>query len=850
MQVTHRLIDTGWRVREIPREGASPTTELRWLPAQVPGQVHLDLERAGVIPDPFYRMFERDAAWVDECDWMYETTFQVAEPPAHAYLLFHGLDTLAEIELNDKPLGKTQNMFVPHEFAVGGRLRAGDNTLRITFRSAMRIGYERQKAWNAAGNDTAKFHWFNWGPRCFVRKAQYMYGWDWGPELVSCGIWQPVELVTAPVARLLDWKYNVDFTGDGKAVVNVEADIERAPGAENQPLSFHLNLRGVRSNSEQSLNVVDVPTGKNHVTAQATLTVEKPLRWWPRMQKSLSEEVDSALYGLEMVVVAGDKAVAEREAHIGLRTVELIQEDDPDGKGRGFKFRINGEDVFMKGANWIPADSFPSRLHEEGEYRERMERLLRTVADAGYNMLRVWGGGLYESEDFYNLCDKLGILVWQDFPYACAYYPDTGEYAEESQREAIAAARRIRNHASLALWCGNNENSMMFQGNWTGDRPGRLLGEHIYNEVLPAVLKVEDPQTPYIFSSPSGGEDVNSADYGDRHNWDVWHGVGDWIHYAQDRSRFCSEFGFASSCGMATWDTCLAPADKWPNSPAVQWHDKTRKGYETYFGLFTLHHAVPQTLEDLVYYTQINQAEALKHGVEHYRRNKGRCWGTLIWQINDCWPVQSWAMVDYLGVPKAGFYASRRFYAPVLLSLFKAEVENSAEVHLVNDLLTPIEGTAIVVVESFEGEVLAKKEFAGSVEANGTALIGKMDLSAANGKERESYVYAEFRSKDGGNKLTGDAHLFLAEPKDLELPNAGVSFTLREDGGTCVLSLQAKRFAPYVWIEVEQEKATEQIELSDNFFHIRPNETKEVSLSRPAGVRLNDVLGRIHLRTL
>jgi beta-mannosidase len=894
LQVTHRVLDTGWKVREVPREGASPTTRLDWLPALVPGHIHLDLERTGVIPDPFHRMHERDVAWVDECDWVYETAFDVAEPPAHAYLRFNGLDTIAEIELNDELLGRSENMFIPHEFAVGGKLRMGSNSLRVTFRSALHVGYERQKAWDAAGNDTTKFHWFNWGPRSFVRKAQYMYGWDWGPELVSCGIWRPVELITVPTARLLDWKYDVEFTSGNKAVVMFEAEIERSPDALRTPLSLNVDFQWVSGLWDQSLEglpepvSVDVPTGEKHVRAQAVVTIDNPRRWWPRMEKRPYEAVDTALYGVAISLSAGDTTVSTREAQIGLRKVELIQEADPDGKGRGFKFRVNGEDVFMKGANWIPADSFPARLQHdtfppdnaaghvdaegnsysppfryEDEYRDRVASLVRAAASAGFNMLRIWGGGLYESEHFYELCDELGILVWQDFPYACAYYPDTGEYADEAAREARAAIRRIRNHPCLALWCGNNENLTMFQGNWSGERPPRYLGENIYDKILPGVLKEEDPKTSYIPSSPQGGEDANSQDFGDRHNWDVWHGVGDWVHYAKDRSRFCSEFGFASSCGMETWDTCLAPADKWPQSPALRWHDKTRKGYETYFKLFTIHYPLPQTLEDLVYYSQINQAEALKFGIEHYRRLKGRCWGTLFWQINDCWPVQSWAVVDYLAVPKAAYYASRRFFSTVLISLFK--VGDEVEAHLVSDLLIPIEGTATVTIETFDGEVLAKQEFAASVEANGVSLIGKIDLSGAKGKERESYVYASFKSQadgytvgahDGpeefvsGWELAADNLLFLAEPKDLQVADPGVSFEVREEGSQCVISLQAKRLAPYVWIEIEQDAGTDRIQLSDNFFHLRPGETKYVQLARASGVRPSDVAGRIKIRTL
>ena len=830
MNITKQQINTGWRVREVPRADTPAHNHLPWLPAQVPGGVHLDLLRAGIIPDPFVRMHERDVAWVDESDWVYETTFMVDDPPPPcAFVQFHGLDTLAEVALNDEVLERTESMFIPHEFPVGGRLQTGENTLRITFQSALRVGRERQAAWDAGGHDTLPYHWDNWAERAFVRKAQYQYGWDWGPVLRGCGIWQPVELVTVPVARLGDWKHDVTFEANGQATVTVTAEVERAPGQENTSLTLSAALEGADPIS------LPVPSGVGRVSVSGTITVATPRRWQPN---GYGEATQYCL----LMTLAGKTGRADRQRKfIGLRTVELVREPDADGQGEGFKFRVNGVDVYAKGANWIPDYSFPSEITWD-----RLRQRITQARDAGFTMLRVWGGGFYESEHFYELCDAYGILVWQDFPYGCSYYPDTGEYADLARVEATAAVKRIRNHPSLALWCGNNENQMMFDGNWTGTRPPRLLGDHLYHEVLPAVVEAEDPQTPYWPGSPWGGPagESNSADFGDCHNWDVWHGRGDWVHYVENDSRFCSEFGFASSCGLAAWDQCLAPADRSPQSSAVRWHDKTRKGYDTYLGYIALHFPEAQSLEDLVYFSQINQAEALKCGVEHYRRRKGRCWGTLFWQLNDCWPVQSWAVIDSTGEPKAAYFACKKFYAPVLLSLVRTG--ETVEPHLISDLLMPLSGTLTFTLATLDGETLSEETVEASVAANAAAQVGSFSLSAAAGHERTVYVSARFAAEDG---TTAENILLLCEPKDLQRADPGLTMTVTEDGDLLTVTASAKRFAPYVWLRRTDNVAL--AGLSDNFFHLRPGEARTLTVAKTADLpTADDLRGRLAVRTL
>jgi len=830
LNIVKQQLHTGWRVREVPRAATASHNQLPWLPALVPGGIHQDLMRAGVIPDPLARLYEHGVGWVDESDWVYETVFTVqGQPPPCAFLRFLGLDTLAEITLNGDVLGRTEDMFVPHEFPVGEKLKEGANTLQVSFRSALRVGRERQAAWHEAGNDTLPPHWDNWAERAFVRKAQYQYGWDWGPVLRGCGLWRPVELITVPVARLGDWKHSVEFREDGQATVSIAAHVERALGQEETPLTLSVSLAGTNPIS------LPIPAGASSAQVSGSVTVAVPRFWQPNGYG------EAALYDLTLTLSGAGGEADKQESRIGLRTVELIQEPDADGAGEGFKFRVNGTDVYAKGANWIPDHSFPS-LITAARLRERIGQ----ARDAGMTMLRVWGGGFYESEDFYDLCDEMGILVWQDFPYGCSYYPDIGEYAELARTEATAGVRRIRHHASLALWCGNNENHTMFEGNWTGTRPPRLLGEKLYHEVLPAVVAAEDPTTPYWPGSPFGGPagDANSADYGDCHNWDVWHGRGDWVHYVENDSRFCSEFGFAASCGLAAWDQCLAPADRSPHSAAVRWHDKTRKGYDTYLGYIALHFPEAQTLEDLVYYSQINQAEALKFGVEHYRRRKGRNWGALFWQLNDCWPVQSWSVIDSTGEPKAAYFACKKFCAPLLLSLMRDG--GAVQAHLVSDMLTPLSGQITFTLATLDGVVLSEETADVSVGANAAARVAAFSLRAAAGRERGVYVSARFAAEDG---VTAENVLLLCEPKDLEQADPGLTLTVAEDGDRLAVTISAQRFAPYVWL-----RRTDNVTLAglaDNFFHLRPGETRTLSVAKSAGLEtVDDLRGRLVVRTV
>lgn len=710
---------------EFARTGAAPPV---WQPAEVPGHVHLDLMRLGHIPDPFWGTNERDVAWVDQENWQYRTEFEWTPQPEHPRraLLFEGLDTMCRVFLNDEEIGSFDNMFVSHEIDVTGKLFEGCNRLHLQFAPAEEVGNLRREEYFRKHGISSTVA--NFDPRSFVRKAQYMFGWDWGPKLVSCGIWKPVSLLEY-AERVRDVRVD-QLHSNGQVVLRLQTALEGAEPASHRLFDPDDQLVQERDGDEE-------------------LRITSPVLWWPH------DLGRPALYRL--VSKAGRHVLSQR---IGLRAVELRRE--PDSFGESFEFAINGLPIWARGANWIPDHSFPSSVTPE-----RIRTKLEEAKSLGMNMLRVWGGGLYESDALYEIADELGILIWQDFPFACSYYPDDGDYAGSARREAESAIVRLRNHPSLALWCGNNENLTMHEQAWGGNdrRPEGYFGERLYDDVLPAVLADQDPGRPYIPTSPWGGEaDCNQGGFGDQHFWDVWHGRGDWVHYADSGARFCSEFGFASSPSESCWDLALPQEDREPRSEGVRWHDKTGKGLDTILGLVEIHYPRVETFDDFVYCTQFNQRDAMRCAIERFRRGEF-CKGALIWQLNDCWPALSWSLIDFAGERKAAAEELPRLFAPQLLSL----VLDGPTAHLVliNDGHEPIARTPFLRAVSLEtGDVLRDRAYPVAELAVGERrVVGSLDLGGLAPTRTLLCAATE------GPEV---AWTLLCEPKEVEVSAAAV----------------------------------------------------------------------------
>jgi beta-mannosidase len=768
---------TGWEFAEINAHGWSvgkaPATHLPqvWLSAQVPGHVHSDLMRHGIIGDPYSRMAEFGVRWVDDADWSYRTTFtwSAEEDLPHRTLRFEGLDTYATIWLNDQRIGRADNYHVAHEFDVSDVLVEGENTLRIDFQSAIRRGNQARDDYFARHNlaaDTANFP-----ERAFTRKPQYMYGWDWGPRLVSCGIWQPVHLVEYR-ARLgfVQIDPHLDDEGDAHIHVTVEAEgltegdavVLQAPWAPLDP--------EVPADVDPDTVWYECARGEDGLY-RATLVLPSPDLWWP---VGMGEQT---LYPLTIAIEDADGAPVERrEEKFGVRTVELVREKDSFGES--FFFRINGEPVYAVGANWIPDHNFTSTIT-----RAQLREKLADAVAMNMNMLRVWGGGQYESKDFYELADEMGLLIWQDFPYGCSYAPDDDEHHAEIRHEATFNIKRLRNHPCLVLWCGNNENETMFDSKWGGaDRnPERMHGRAIWEETLPEVLAEHDPSRPYIPSSPTGkdeslvdernGLNANMGHIGDSHYWDVWHGRGDWEHYEDSDTRFSSEFGFASSMSRYLAEDTMGP-DIVPGDAESETHNKTNKPFATIRDFAELHYPRARTFNDWIYTSQLNQRDALRHGIEHWRRSEF-CRGTLIWQLNDCWPVFSWAIMDSHGHWKPAAHEVQRMYAPQMLSWQGAGADWT--LIAVNDNAPRPEAVAGVILRvdlaTHETEVVA--EVAEGWETDRQALWqGQVETGNA-------LLFASCISSDGHDI---EVWRLLCEPKDVSGQPVAVVVSRVDDG--------------------------------------------------------------------
>jgi beta-mannosidase len=716
------------------------TSRLEWLPATVPGHVHGDLMRHRVIQDPFEGLGELGCQWVDEEDWSYRRTFSF-EPDAELprrVLVFEGLDTVCTVRLNGERLAAHDNMFVPLEVDVTQRLRPGENELRVDFESAPRVGRDRRARYFEREGLDAGLRQFD--ERAFVRKAQYMYGWDWGPRLVSSGIWRPVTLIECS-ARLGAVSLRQVHRSDGVVELSCSADHD-GPG---RVVHFVDGFDRPLENGEP-------------------LAIERPELWWPA---GFGEQ---RLYTVTSFVCssaprrrsdAETGALDRRRTRTGLRTLRLLR--NADQFGESFEFCVNGRPFWATGANWIPDHSLPGLVTRE-HVRAQVER----ARDMNMNMLRVWGGGLYESDDFYDACDELGVLVWQDFPYACSYYPDDEASLRIAEWEARHAVRRLSPHPSLALWCGNNENLTMFESKWQGasHHPPRYYGRAIFETTLAEIVAELDVERPYVPTSPGGSEPANAGGFGDQHYWDVWHGRGDWVHYRDSTARFSSEFGFASAPGPRAWRRCL-PRVKDPLSldvreRAARFHDKTAKGYDTFVGYVELHYPRAANLRDWTYYSQLNQRDALRFAVEHYRRSEF-CRGALLWQLNDCWPAQSWAVLDSEGEYKAAAFELRRLYAPLLLSLEK--LEGRAKLWIVLDNATEgVAGEAVLEARSLsDGRVLESMSRRVEVRPGERRVVLDIDVSAC--EVSDTLLRASLAGAGAIALLAEPKHAALAEPR-------------------------------------------------------------------------------------
>ncbi len=766
------------------------------IPINIPDSVYGALMDAGKLADPYYGENQYKTTELSNKEYVFEKSFEMDAELSECkkiYLRFHGVDTLADVELNGKKVGKTENMHCTYEFDVTNVISRGGNILRVKFYSPIEYITKKQECNYTWGVETTMEGFPH------IRKAHYMFGWDWGPQLPDMGIWRDVELVGVKSGRIESvyvhqehWQNNVRLVFDTRI-----ADISST--------NLRLDVCITSPNGEDIL--ISAPANKDVLTPECLIT--DALLWQVRGYGKQN------LYMIKVMLFDGDEPVDMQEFNIGLRRIAVLRTPDNDGTdGEEFTFCVNGIKIFAMGANYIPEDQFLSRCSPE-----RTRALLKSCAAANYNMIRVWGGGIYPDDYFYDMCDKLGILVWQDFAFACAVYNADIDFCRNIKEEFIDNIKRIRNHASLAMWCGNNEVESAIQY-WCKpvskeQKEGYL---RIFEKLIPNVLKHYDPQTFYWPSSPSSGggyNDSSASNKGDTHYWDVWHGLKPFTEFRKYKFRFCSEYGFESIPCMKTVRTFADEKDLNLCSPVMEAHQKCEAGNEKllYYLAQMVHY--PYSFESLVYATQIVQADAIRTNVEHMRRNRGRCMGSLYWQVNDSNPVISWSSIDYYGRWKALHYYAKKFYAPVLCSVDDSDKQNLV-VNVSNEKLTEFKGEVRWRVRKNDTEIISQGNTTVTVApltaADVLALTPKM-----TGLTEEMYRnhYIEYALVQNNTVISGGT-LMLVLPKKFEFLNPEIDVKIDQLGEMYRFEFSSKNYAKGVYLDFDEYDCV----FGDNWFDL------------------------------
>ncbi len=798
------------------------------LPANVPGCVHTDLLAAGKIEDPFYRDNENRLQWIGESNWIYQRSFTVgADILAHDRLLLRceGLDTFATIKLNGKRLARTDNMHRTWELDVAGKIKPGKNTIEVLFESVLPYVAKRDKQRHLP-DWSGECHVAHWG---YVRKQACDFGWDWGIKTLTCGIWRDIQLIAFRTARLTDMQVRQRHSGK-KVTLDVAVVAERTGRAK-------LSAAVTVTYGDKIVATANCPlrAGK----ANLPIVIDKPKLWWPA---GMGEQ---HLYAVtvELLDDAGELLDVEAK-RIGLRTLGL--ERKKDRWGESFKFVCNGVPFFAKGANWIPGDAFITRM-DEGDYAH----LLASAAAANMNMLRVWGGGFYENDVFFDLCDELGLCVWQDFMFSCSTYPSfDDEWMANVRAEAIDNVRRIRHHACLALWCGNNEIEGGQVGpEWTDGVMSWRDYKALFDKLLGDVVAKHDPDADYIPGSPHAPldrTDYNSPDSGDCHLWMVWHATEDFEWYRTRNDRFCSEFGFQSFPEPKTIAAFTEPKDRNVTSYIMEHHQRSPIGNTKIMTYMLEWFRLPTSFESTVWLSQILQGLAMKTAIEHWRHEMPRSMGTLYWQLNDTWPVASWASLDYFGRWKALHYMAANFNSRLLVSAEEDTKTGMVDVYVTSDLLTSRSAKLEWALTTVAGELLAESSSSIKTPINTSKKIEVLDLSDPLKEfgQRDLILWLELSI--AGEPISTNMVTF-ARPKHLDLPDPQIKTKIKtSDEGDFEITLTAKRPALWVWLELDGEDAI----MTDNFFHLPPGVPVTIYLSPVNDLTITQVKQKLKIRSL
>ncbi len=804
--------------------------------AMVPGTVQSDLLYNKRLPEPFYRENEKEYQWVDKENWLYTNSFQfdsLNHETSQIFLNFTGLDTYAEVYLNDNLILKADNFYRSWKIKVNSFLKDGENTLKIKFLSPIDMGLRKLEENGyplPAVNDQSEVGGL--GDKrvsVFTRKAPYHYGWDWGPRFVTMGIWRPVYLEFITDAEIQDVFIEQVELSETKASLNAHLGC-----AVYNEGTYKLEISNSQTGEVYASKTWDAEISENQI--DLPFEIEDPQLWWPNGYG------DQKLYEIKASLKKGNQKLQSTTHKIGLRNIKVVQNIDDQGKT--FFFEVNGVPVFAKGTNYIPNDIFLPNVSEE-KYRH----IISSAVVANMNMIRVWGGGIYENDIFYELCDQYGLLVWQDFMFACSMYPGNDEFLENVNLEAVENVKRLCNHPSIALWCGNNEMDVAWC-QW--DENCGWGWKELYNEkqrneiwqaydtlfhqILPEVVKTYSPHTFYWPSSPmadygkAAGYDTKS---GDMHYWGVWHGGDPFEDFEKVIPRFMSEYGFQSFPESNTIHEFTLPQDWDIYSEVMLKHQRSPIGNQKIRDYMEMYYKVPDNFNDLLYVGQVLQGYGIAKAIDMHRINKPFCMGTLYWQLNDCWPGASWSSIDYYGNWKALHYKVREVFDKTRIAARQNEQE--VALYVVNDDIALEHGVLQLNIYSFEGDNLYQENAQVDFSFDSSTLVSKLDLAVLT-KDinlKASYLLADLYSED---ELVNRTIHYFDLPKNLELPVNTLEYSIHEKSGSYVLHVKAMKLIKDLAIYIPGVKA----HYSNNYFDLLPGEEKDIQINLSS--KVNNVL--------
>jgi len=795
-----------WTLR---KDGASDA-----IPATVPGDVHAALLAAKRIPDPYVARNEDEVQWVGEADWIFERAFTVDAAmltKRSLVLTCDSLDTFADITINGKLAGSATNQFRRWRFEVKPLLVAGENRIAIRFRSAQAEAARRAKLlsypipFSSSNNRLPHIN--------LIRKTQCHAGWDWGICLMVAGIVDDIHIEAVDIARI-DYVHTVQVHRNRACTLTVTAEVTSPAGGD---APFVVEFAGQRLERR-----VQLAPGANAVSTE--VTVADPELWWPNGHGR------QPLHALTVTV--GEQSVRKR---IGLRSIELINE--PDARGVSMTFRVNGRDIFCKGANWIPADAMTAR-----QTRACFEGLLTSAVAANMNMIRVWGGGQFERDDFYDLCDEKGLLIWHDFMFSCSLYPADRAYLADVREEVLHQVKRLRDHAALAVWCGDNEcvGALGWYPESRKSRDRYVISWDRLNQTLGQAANEADPTRVFWPSSPcSGPGDFSDAWHddskGDMHYWDVWHSGKSFDAYYQVKPRFCSEFGYQSFPSLATVETYCPPDQRNITSPVMEHHQRNPGGNRLINEMFSRYFRMPDGFAATLWLSQLQQALAIKTAVEFWRGSMPVCMGTLYWQLNDNWPVASWSSLEYGGGWKQLHHHARRFYQGIIVCAFPGE-DGSIGVWAVNDGGEACRAEVRIAVVDLDGRALDAFRHTVDIPAGRSLLVASHPLERLAGAERDRrFLWLELDGTVAGTPVTHRNEFLLSEPKRYDLRDPHLAVTVAQRGAEVVATITATKPALFVTLAVDGLAG----EFSDNSITVMPGQPRQVVFAPASGVKVD-----------